>query len=516
MSEASISRVTQIEDPALRAFAQAIANGIMAAGLKAAAHHASPKQFALPGSGSLEQAFLGYLRSRPLEAQQKLSAKALPIVTNKKVPGLEGLDLAGARPALELMMERTKLGALTKGKSIAKSEAPLLVDGALGFRQQEAVDQLQFHLISVKCIDETDGALGESGSDEIAFGGLMVDAGGASISIPQFRVGDFANDGVIKDFNPPVKFGSMDFRSGSGWPKTFSLVLTLVELDNGNFPALLQRLVDEARTQITTAVSGLAAGVGNATLSQVIMAALEEVLDLVFGWLQSWWEDDLFKPLTTTFSFDSADTRWAGQSETAPMWFEWKGHAGHYKLWYKAKLAVAAEAAQASGAIVYEHSNYGGKAVLLPVGHYTLAQMRARGMDNDKISSMKVGAGMRVIGYDNEGFAGEARMYTGSVAQVGDFNDRISSIVVEPMRVMLFQHGDFGGASQAFGPGRYDVGQLTIGNDVASSVLVPPGYKVTLFTDAKFKGAKKVLTGDTRYVGNDFNDFVSSLIVELA
>ena len=102
----------------------------------------------------------------------------------------------------------------------------------------------------------------------------------------------------------------------------------------------------------------------------------------------------------------------------------------------------------------------------------------------------------------------------GAVAQLGDFNDQISSIVVEPMRVMLFQHANFGGNSQAFGVGRFDVGQLTIGNDQASSVLVPPGYKVTLFSNAGFQGAKRVITGDASYVGNDFNDVVSSIIVE--
>ncbi|NJK32156.1 MAG: hypothetical protein HC927_06970 [Deltaproteobacteria bacterium] len=122
-----------------------------------------------------------------------------------------------------------------------------------------------------------------------------------------------------------------------------------------------------------------------------------------------------------------------------------------------------------------------------------------------------------MIAYQHDNFGGSARMFTGAVSYVGnDFNDQASSIVIEPMQVMVFEHADFGGRSQGFGPGRYDVGQLAIGNDQVSSVLVPPGYKVTLFGNAGFKGAKKVLTSDTRYVGNDFNDIVSSLIVELA
>lgn len=511
MTEAKISRVTQIDDPTLLAFAQGIADGIMAAGFKAAAHHANPKSFKLPVGDSLEKAFLGYLRAQPLEQQTKLANKALPLVTNKQVPGFAGVDFTSARPAIDLAVERTKLGTLSKA-NFAKREAATLEEGALGFRKQAAPDHLQFHLLSVKCIDETDGFLGsEAGSDEIAFGGLMVDAGGATISIPRFRVGDFASDGVTKNFDPPVQFGVMDFRSGAAWPKTFALSLVLVELDNGNFPELLRKLYDEAAAKLRAAVQNAAPG---GTIGEIIMAAVDWVITKVFSWLKDWWEDDLFKPITMSFDFPAADATLGANNETNPMWLEWSGHGGRYRMWFKAKLALAADASIASGAMVYEHANFAGKSALLPVGHYTLAQMRARGMDNDMISSIKTGPGMRVVAYQHEGFAGTARMYTGAVAQLGDFNDQISSIVVEPMRVMLFQHANFGGNSQAFGVGRFDVGQLTIGNDQASSVLVPPGYKVTLFSNAGFQGAKRVITGDASYVGNDFNDVVSSIIVE--
>jgi hypothetical protein len=515
MTEATISRITEIEDPTLRAFAQSVADGMIAAGFKAAAHHASPKQFALPKGSSLEGAFLGYLRNRPLEVQQRIAAKSLPVVLDKQVKGLEGLDLAAGKSVLDLAMSKIKLGDLSGAKSFAKLERPTLVDGALGFTKQNSLDRLQFELISVKCIDETNGFLGsEAGSDEIAFGGVMVDAGGTTTSIPRFNVGSFSKDGVIKNFEPPRLFGSMDFRSGANWPKTFTLVLTLVELDNGNFPALLQKLYDEARTRVADAARDAASSLGS-TIGEAIAAAISWVLDKVFGWLKSWWEDDLFVPLTVTFNFGSAGARWGGQSETGPLWMEWQGHGGRYKLWYKAKLSVASEAAQAGGAIVYQHGNYGGTAIKLGVGHYSLAQLRARGMGNDMISSLKVGAGMRVIAYQHDGFGGAAQVFTGSVPNVGSFNDQTSSIVIEPMRVMLFQHSNYGGASQSFGPGRHDVNQLRIGNDQASSVMVPPGFKVTLYQHGGFKGTKKVITADSNYVGNDFNDVVSSLIVEL-
>ena len=62
-------------------------------------------------------------------------------------------------------------------------------------------------------------------------------------------------------------------------------------------------------------------------------------------------------------------------------------------------------------------------------------------------------------------------------------------------------------------PGRYDVGQLSFGNDMISSVKVPPGWKVTLYQHAGFQGATKVLTADTHTLP-DFNDQTSSIVVE--
>ncbi len=64
--------------------------------------------------------------------------------------------------------------------------------------------------------------------------------------------------------------------------------------------------------------------------------------------------------------------------------------------------------------------------------------MQARGLGNDTIGLLEVGAGMPLIAYQDDGFVG---------------------------------------AAKSFGPGRYDIGQLTIGNDQASSILVPSGFE---------------------------------------
>src|SRR5437870_2514349 len=80
--------------------------------------------------------------------------------------------------------------------------------------------------------------------------------------------------------------------------------------------------------------------------------------------------------------------------------------------------------------------------------------------------------------------------------------------------VVIYVDADFQGGSQTLTPGRYDVEQLTIGNDQLSSLRVPEGWRVTLFSDARFSGMEKTFTSDTPWVGDDFNDYTSAVLVE--
>lgn len=81
--------------------------------------------------------------------------------------------------------------------------------------------------------------------------------------------------------------------------------------------------------------------------------------------------------------------------------------------------------------------------------------------------------------------------------------------------VTIYQNGDYQGRASSFAPGRYNVDSLGwVGNDQASSVKVPSGFKVTLFEHADWSGRSKVFTSSANYIGDDFNDRVSSLIVE--
>lgn len=80
--------------------------------------------------------------------------------------------------------------------------------------------------------------------------------------------------------------------------------------------------------------------------------------------------------------------------------------------------------------------------------------------------------------------------------------------------VTVFMDANYGGRSQSVGIGAFNMHQLTLGNDLISSVRVPPGMRVTLFEHSNFRGRKVTFTEDTSWVGDDFNDRASGLVVE--
>lgn len=83
-------------------------------------------------------------------------------------------------------------------------------------------------------------------------------------------------------------------------------------------------------------------------------------------------------------------------------------------------------------ATLYEHSNYGGWAVSLEEGSYDYKDILAKGIVNDQISSLRVSDGYKVTIYDDEGFKGKSKEFTGDASYVGnEINDKTSSIKIE-------------------------------------------------------------------------------------
>ncbi|MBL6449965.1 carbohydrate-binding protein [Fulvivirga sp. 29W222] len=81
---------------------------------------------------------------------------------------------------------------------------------------------------------------------------------------------------------------------------------------------------------------------------------------------------------------------------------------------------------------VFKHCDYGGYAVGLPVGSYTLAQLQARGILDNDISSIKVQSGYKITLYAADNFSGTSVVKTSddNCLVNENFNDAATSVIV--------------------------------------------------------------------------------------
>jgi Peptidase of plants and bacteria len=98
-------------------------------------------------------------------------------------------------------------------------------------------------------------------------------------------------------------------------------------------------------------------------------------------------------------------------------------------LWVGYTGGQAAPATQ--GVTVYEHSDFGGRAVKLDVGSYYQLDLQARAIPSDWISSVTVPPGYTLKAYPNSDFTGTETVYTSSSSFVGELNDTFSSLIVQ-------------------------------------------------------------------------------------
>ncbi len=87
---------------------------------------------------------------------------------------------------------------------------------------------------------------------------------------------------------------------------------------------------------------------------------------------------------------------------------------------------------QTGVATVYQHCDFGGYGVSLPVGDYTLSQLQARGIVNDDVSSLKVQSGYEIQIFQHDNYGGTSFTFGSDDACLADngANDYISSLKV--------------------------------------------------------------------------------------
>ena len=81
----------------------------------------------------------------------------------------------------------------------------------------------------------------------------------------------------------------------------------------------------------------------------------------------------------------------------------------------------------------------------------------------------------------------------------------------------LFVDADFSGATVVLHEGDYNINKLAVrdpaGNNTVSSLLIAEGYIVAVYTLEDLQGDSTIFTTDTAYVGDAFNDTISSIRV---
>lgn len=79
---------------------------------------------------------------------------------------------------------------------------------------------------------------------------------------------------------------------------------------------------------------------------------------------------------------------------------------------------------------------------------------------------------------------------------------------------IVYEHANYQGDHQCLQEGSYDLGDLTIGNDIISSIKVRQGNRVIVYQHKNFSGKRASVTRNVRYVGDQWNDSISSIVVE--
>ena len=165
---------------------------------------------------------------------------------------------------------------------------------------------------------------------------------------------------------------------------------------------------------------------------------------------------------------------------------------------------------------VYQNINYSGFYSQLTLGTYTLAQLQARGVVDNDITSFTIPVGYTVTVYENDNFGGASKVFTANTGWLADWNDRISSVKIENVStgiVTAYQDVNFGGYAVGLDLGNYTLAQLQskgiVDNDI-TSFKITAGFKVRVYEGDNFTGGTADFTADNGWLA-DWNDKITSL-----
>ena len=168
-----------------------------------------------------------------------------------------------------------------------------------------------------------------------------------------------------------------------------------------------------------------------------------------------------------------------------------------------------------TGACFYMDADYRGEKFCVAGGE---SQQNVGDRYNDRISSIRIYGGAEVTVYSDDNFSGASRTLRQDAANLGDWNDRITSFKItgggtsgyEPSTgACFYTDADYRGEKLcvASGQSQENVGDRY--NDRISSIRIYGGAEVTVYSDDNFSGASRTLRQDAANLG-DWNDRITS------
>ena len=177
----------------------------------------------------------------------------------------------------------------------------------------------------------------------------------------------------------------------------------------------------------------------------------------------------------------------------------------------------------------FQHSSFGGACEVRGIGDYV--NSLAICLQNDTISSVRVGADVQAVLCRDTGFGGDCQLFTADNPNLGNNrigHDRVSSAKVQARghldclpgrdQVALFSHSDFLAPCQVKDMGSYShPGAIGLANDSISSVRVGQDAQAVLCRDSGFGGDCERFTTSDSNLGNNRigHDSISSAKVQL-
>jgi hypothetical protein len=171
---------------------------------------------------------------------------------------------------------------------------------------------------------------------------------------------------------------------------------------------------------------------------------------------------------------------------------------------------------------LFEHAEFRGRCAILRIGEFAFPE--DMDIDNDAVSSVQVGANVRLLACRDRAFAGACEYLETTAALDATLigNDALSSARIDTRpidcapgagQIALFEHANFEGACSVLGVGDFATSTaIGIANDTVSSVRVGPGAQALLCRDDGLGEPCFAVSTDIAFTEAD-NDAVSSVRV---